>query len=196
MTANARRNALWFLGGWVLGIIIVGGLVYIVPTLIPENSTTSENSLWIRFAIAIFLLIGAWHQYQSRPLRGEVAKVPRLLTRLDNVGIRQSMFTGFVLSGLNVKNVMFTGGGIIAMISAGVSQFALATAFFIFICIGSTLLILPVVLYYIFGSRAERFLIKARHWLSYHVQVVLALLLLAVSLILLYQSVPGLLMEG
>lgn len=192
MTANARRNALWFLAGWIFGIILVGGLVSMVPSLIPGNSPTTGSSLWIKFIFGIFLLIGAWHQYRKRPLRGEAPKVPRLLTRLDNVGIRQSMFTGFVLSGLNVKNVMFIGGGIIAMITAGASQFTLAAAFFAFICIGSALLILPIVLFYLLGSKAEQLLINARHWLTQHVQVVLAVLLLVLSAVLLYKSVPGL----
>ena len=196
MTANARSNALWFLSGWVFGIVSVGGLAYFIPSLIPEDSSSSGISLWIRFITGIFLLIGAWYQYRKRPNHGEAPRVPGWITRLDDVSARQSIFTGFALSGLNVKNAVFIGGGIIAMITAGVSDFSLGAAFIIFMCIGSTFVILPIVLFYIFGTRAEASLAKARHWLSRHIHSVLALLLLVISLILLYQSVPGLLMQA
>ena len=188
MTANARRNSLWFMIGWFTGIIAVAMLAYFIPGLLGGNNEPTATSGWVRVAFGILLLIGANRQYGKRPKKGEVPKIPRLIARLDRVGIGSSLFTGFLLSGINVKNVMFIAGGTLTIVKAPGSLFTHAFAFIIFMLIGTTLLFLLLGAYFIYGTKSQEILFKCRMWLTQHVYSVLAGLLMFISALLFFQA--------
>ncbi len=171
MTANARHNLVGFMAGWFLGIVAVALLTYLVPGIAGDNSEPSATSGWVRLFFGFLLLIGAVKQYGKRPRRGETPQMPRLIERLDRVGVGTSLFTGFLLSGVNVKNVMFIAGGTVAITNSPGSVYSHGWALFLFTLVGSTLLFLVIGIYFGLGIKAQEALIICRQWLTRYVYV-------------------------
>ena len=188
MTANARQNSFGFMIGWFLGIMAVALLTFLVPAIAGGNREPSVASGWIRLTFGVLLLIGAVKQFNKRPGKGETPQIPRLIERLDRVGVGASLFTGFLLSGVNVKNLMFIAGGTLTIIQAPGAISAHLLAFVIFTLIGTLLLFLILMVYFVLGDKAQQALMTSRKWLTQHVYVVLAALLFFISAILLSQA--------
>jgi len=57
----------------------------------------------------------SWRQWQQQPKADEPVEVPKILAHLDHSGVSQSLFTGFLLSGVNPKNLLLIAAGAAAI---------------------------------------------------------------------------------
>lgn len=70
VSPRAKATAPAFLAGWVLGIIVIFGIVLFVAPLeniVGDDSEPSTLSSIVRLLLGITLLVLAFRQWQSRP---------------------------------------------------------------------------------------------------------------------------------
>ena len=117
-TPQARTNGPAFLAGWVIGLLVVGGIALAVST--GSDASTEETPSDLSFALK--LLIGlaffflAYRQWQSRPKEGEEAETPAFMKAIDTFTPAKSFGTGALLAAVNPKNL---GLALAAAVSIG-----------------------------------------------------------------------------
>lgn len=185
MTPKAKSNAFWFLLGWFLGIYFIGLLVFLIPGLEAGESSPTILSGGIRIVIGITLLIFAFKSWLKRPRAGDEIVTPKLFLTIDTFGLKKSMFTGFLFSAANVKNMAFSAAGAARMgqsLSGGGDTFITLA---IFALIGSSVLMFPVIVYVLAGEKIEPTFLVWKKWLIKNNKMLLVVILSFIGLILL-----------
>lgn len=185
VTRKARTNGPLFLLGWILGIGIVGLVVLVIPGLEAGQGEPSTASGVIKGVLGVLLLLVGIRAWLGRPRPGEIAEAPGWMERIDGFGGGAALGFGMLLSGANPKNLLLTLGGVATISSAGLTASADYGALGIFVLVASLSILVPVVVYFVLGERAERGMTDAKEWLIQNNKTVMSvlILLLSVSLI-------------
>lgn len=184
MTPKAKSNSLWFLLGWMLGIYFIGLLVLLIPGLGTDQGEPTVLSGSIRIITGAILLIFAFKSWLKRPKPGDEIVTPKLFLTIDSFGLKKSMVTGFLFSAANVKNMAFSAAGaarIYQSLSEDGNTFATLA---VFALIGSLILMLPVMIYVIAGTRIEPTFLVWKKWLIKNNKILLVIILSFIGLIL------------
>lgn len=185
MSARAGTNAPAFLLGWMAGILTIGFVVSLMPGLLTTRGEPTQLSGMTRVALGAALLLLAGRQWRLRPKPGAAVKVPRILTRLDSIGVMQSSITGFLLSAIHPKNLILNAAGAAAidanMLDSGTQYIALV----IFAFIASVGITMPIAAYFIARRVVGAMLGRCKDWLiRNNVQVMVVLLLILGALLI------------
>jgi hypothetical protein len=164
MTNRARTNAPAFLCGWGLGILTVGLVVFLLPGVSAASTDPTSLSGLIRIGFGIALLLLSLRQWRQRPAPGAPV-VPRLLTSLDKIGVVHAAATGFLLSGINPKNLLLNAAGAATIDQAHLVPGDQLIALLVFATIASLTVVVPVAVYFLFRRRAEATLGQWKDWL-------------------------------
>ncbi|MCA9859776.1 MAG: GAP family protein, partial [Thermomicrobiales bacterium] len=110
LSAKARVNGPAFLIGWLAGLAIVVGLIvaFVDPDRLNKDGgdpTTLDGLLHL--VLGILLLLLAVKQWKSRPNKGEEAKMPSWMAKMQDASPIFAVGMGAFLSGLNPKNLIF-----------------------------------------------------------------------------------------
>lgn len=194
LTAQARRNGLAFLGGWVLGLAVVGVVVLIVANVagVATSSGPSRAASLIKLVLGVLLLVLAWRQLSRRPGPGEEAPMPGWMRALDAFTPTRALAVGALLSGVNPKNLMLNVAA-----AAGIAQTALsgpqqAVVLIVLILVGSLGVAAPVIVYLTMQDRADRVLGGWKTWLSANNATVMFVLFLVFGVLLVGKGIGGL----
>lgn len=196
MTPKAKINSLWFLLGWVLGIYFIGLLVFMIPGLESDGQTPTFFSGIIRIIIGLVLLIFAFKTWLKRPRPGDKIVTPKLFTTIDSFGEKKSMLTGFLFSAANVKNIALSAAG-----SARINQFLSGegqayVALALFALIGSLVLMFPVMIYVIAGTKIEPTFVVWKKWLIKNNKILLVIILGFIAFILIKAGLQSIISGG
>lgn len=185
MTPKAKSNALWFLLGWFLGIYFIGLLILLIPGLDADGGIPTIFSGIVRIVIGLILLIFAFKSWLKRPRPGDEVITPKLFLTIDTFGLKKSMFTGFLFSAANVKNLAFSAAGAARMDQSLSGDGNTFIALAIFALIGSSVLMFPVIVYVIAGEKIEPTFLVWKKWLIKNNKMLLVVILSFIGLILL-----------
>jgi hypothetical protein len=117
-TPRARTNGPAFAAGWVLALLVVGGIVLALSEAgdIATESTPSDLAYTVKLLLGALLLLGAARQWGSRPKEGEEPEMPNWMATIDTFTPGKSFGLGALLAGVNPKNLALT---IAAAVSIG-----------------------------------------------------------------------------
>ena len=120
ITPRARSNGPAFVAGWVLGLVVVGGLVLIIADAanVSGSSGPSTAAYAIKLTLGVLLLLLAVRQWRSRPRPGEQAPAPKWMASLDSFTPVKSLGLGAAMSGVNPKNLALTAAAAISIAQA------------------------------------------------------------------------------
>jgi len=193
VTARGRVNGPAFVGGWAVGLTIVGAIVLAIAG--GAGSTDhGEPATWVD---VLFLILGlllfavAIRQWRSRPHEGEEPPTPKWMGALDRFTPVKAGGAGVVLSGLNPKNLLLTVAGAAAIAQTGISTGQQVGAYAIFVVIASLGVAAPVVLFIALGDRAGPVLERLKTWLARENAVIMAVLLLIIGVKLIGNAISG-----
>ena len=179
-TKKARTNSLAFLGGWLLGLGIVG---FIVLALVNAgrvtlgDETESLVSGVIKLLLGLFLLLrGAPNQRRSRPKEGEEPEMPKWMAAIDQFSAGKALGLAFLLSSVNPKNLTLNLAATVTIADSGLATGEQALTFAVFVIIGSLSIVAPVLYYLVAGKNAERTLTTWKVWLIANNATVMAVL--------------------
>ncbi len=180
LTPRARSNGLAYLGGWMVGLAVVSAIVLITDGLVsgspglPGKSTFAGS---VRLTLGLVLFALAVRRWQRRTRRGEVPPEPRWMAALDRFGFFRSFAVGFLLSGINPKNVALTVTAATHFSLFDRTALIEALTMAIFVLLASTTIAAPVIWYHATGIRSHVRLRRLKDWLISHNDAVIIVLL-------------------
>ncbi len=177
-TPKAKTNAPVFLVGWVIGLLLVGFVVLLIPGLEASGGEPSTTSGVVKGLLGVLLLVAGWGAWRKRPGTNETAEAPQWMDTIDGFGIGKSFGMGFLLSALNPKNLLLVAAAAAAISAAGLSTGEETATLLVFTLIAASTVAVPVIGYLIVGERADKTFANAKDWLIQNNSVVMAVLLL------------------
>ena len=194
ITPQARSNGLAFLGGWVLGLAVVGTIVLIVANTagIATSSGPSRTVSIIKLVLGLLLLVVAWRQFRKRPKPGEEVPLPKWMRALDSFTPTRSLAVGALLSGVNPKNLILNATAAAGIAATGLAGAQQAVVLIVLIIVGSLGVMTPVVVYFAMGDKAAPVLGAWKTWLAANNATVMMVLFLVFGVTLIGKGISGL----
>ena len=194
ITPRARGNGLAFLGGWMLGLVIVGSIVLILANTagVATSSGPSKTVSAIKLVLGLLLLVAAWRQFGKRPKPGEEATMPKWMRALDTFTPGRSLAIAALLSGVNPKNLILNASAAAAIAQTGLPGAQQAVVLLVLVVVGSLGIIAPVGVYFAMGDRAAPVLGGWKSWLAANNATVMAVLFVIFGVTLIGKGIGGL----
>jgi hypothetical protein len=188
---RATVNGLAFLVGWMLGLAVVGTVVYLFADAAnaATDSTSSDTISWGKILLGVFLLSLARRNFAKRPGPGQHGELPKWMATVETITPVKAAGLAVVLSVVNPKNLILAVGA-----AAGLGQLGLSTedaivALVVFVVVAS-LSILFAVAYELFGGeRAHATLDHLKEWMTEHNHAVMAVLFLVFGVVLIAKGI-------
>lgn len=177
-TPKAKTNAPVFMIGWVVGLLVVGFVVLLVPGLEADGGEPSTTSGVVKGILGLLLLAAAWGAWRRRPSHGELAEAPKWMDTIDAFGPGKSFGVAFVLSAVNPKNMLLVAAAAATIAGSGLQAGEQTIVLIVFTLIAASSVAVPVIGYLIVGERADDAFAAAKDWLIQNNSVVMAVLLL------------------
>jgi hypothetical protein len=193
-THRAKPNSVAFLGGWILGLAIVGSIVLIVASIVEFDPDSGESSAAaaIRLVLGLMFLAIAAKQWKGRPKPGDEPKTPKWMAAIDSFTPAKSLGLGALLSGVNPKNLALTLAAAVTIAQAELGTSEAAISLVVFIIIASLSVAAPVLIYLIMGEKASKTLDGWKTWLIANNATVMFVLLLVLGVLLVGKGISGL----
>lgn len=191
---RAKSNSLTFLLGWILGLIIIGGVVLTIvgrQNFSPSSQPSIEASI-IRVLAGVLLLYLAVRVWRVSITPGEQ---PPLLTRInaiDTYTSAKAFGLGLLLSAAYPKNLTLTIIAALNIAQAQVSDLLNTEVFAIFIIISSILVVVPILTSFVLGDKAAQTLDSWKAWNIEHYTAVMLVVFLALAAMNLGKGLNGL----
>ncbi len=174
-TAKARANGLSFVTGWLIGLLLVGGVVLAIGLEAAEGGASDQGGV-IKIVIgALFLFLG-WKQWSGRPRGDEEPQMPAWMAKIDGFTAAKSFGLAFVLAAVNPKNLGLTVAAAASISARGIAGGEEIAVLVIFVLLASLTVAVPVVWYLVAGSSAEDQLNVMKDWLVANNNTVMAVL--------------------
>ena len=192
-TPKARSNGPAFLVGWLAGLLVVGTIVLLLTG--GAASEQGEPATWVsvvKIVLGVLLLLVALRMWRGRPAPGEQTEVPKWMHAIDSFTPVRAAGAGFLLSGVNPKNLVLTLAAAAAIAATGADmadQFIALVVFAIIATIGPGL---PVAVYFLMGDRAPKLLGQLKTWLGVNNTVIMVVLCAVIAAKLVGDGITGL----
>ncbi len=183
VTKRARTNGPAFILGWLMGLAAVGAIVLAVSSG-AGASDQGEPATWtsiLKLVLGLALLLVAIREWRARPAAGDETAAPKWMGRIDSFGAPKAMGAGIVLSGANPKNLLLAIGAAATIAGAGLSTGQEIGAYVVFALIGTIGVAVPVVLYFVMGSRSTQSLDRLKGWMEHNNAAIMAVLCLIIG---------------
>ncbi|MBU1119178.1 GAP family protein [Patescibacteria group bacterium] len=191
---KAKSNSLLFLLGWIVGLMLSGGIILILGNSldIATNKETSTGALLVKLLLGVLLLFLAIKQWKSRPKEGKDLAMPKWMKSIDSFSSTKAFGLAFLLSAVNPKNLALTLAAAFAIAQSGLTTSSQTIVLAIFIVLASITVGIPVLINLVAGSRVENMLTTWKAWLTHNNATVMFILLLIFGISLVSQSVQAL----
>jgi hypothetical protein len=193
-TKQAKPDSVAFLGGWILGLAIVGSIVLIVASIMEfdPNSGESTASAAIRLVLGLLFLAIAVKQWKGRPKPGAEPKTPKWMAAIESFTPVKALGLAALLSGVNPKNLALTLAAAVTIAQAELGTGQAIVSLVIFIIIASISVAAPVLIYLTMGEKASKTLDGWKTWLIANNATVMFVLLLILGVLLVGKGISGL----
>jgi len=194
LSRQAARTSSGFLAGWVAGIVVV---TVVMLLLVGQAGNTSAGkpstaSSVLKLVFGVLLLVMAVRQWRERPKPDEAAELPKWMSTIDSLTFGKALGLGFLLSGVNPKNLLMCLAAGTTIGAAHLSGGEDAVAVVVFTLIAASTVAIPVVGYLTARSKMAGPLESLRDWLTQNNATVMAVLLLVIGVVLLGKGIGGL----
>jgi threonine/homoserine/homoserine lactone efflux protein len=186
LSPKARGTSLGFLLGWVLGIVVAVVLFTLLSSVLPEGDSNDSKPIAgvIKIVLGAALLLLAVRQWRSRPKDGAEPAMPKWMSAIDTMTPGRGLVLGFLLSGLNPKNLLMGVAAGLSIGSGSLSVGEAVVAIVVFTIIAASTVAVPVIAYLAATSRMTGPLESLRKWLVHNNATVMAVLLLVIGVVL------------
>jgi threonine/homoserine/homoserine lactone efflux protein len=198
-SCSGRRNALAFLIGWVVGLSLLGIVVYLF--LNTGKSALESFSPFSRPAVEILLGIGViWigkRQWNKPPKKDAeeatpkwMASADRVLTKSsDKVTPRRALFLAIFMSALSPKNIALMFAFALALMQANLTSQQVGALLVLFILFSSLTIGIPVLYAQVKGEGAQDSLNQMKDWVMLNRSRSMSLLLFVLGSIMILNAV-------
>jgi threonine/homoserine/homoserine lactone efflux protein len=193
-TPRGRVNGPAFVGGWIVGLTVVGTIVLLASSgaSAGEGGEPASWVSWVKVGIGALLLALAAKQWGDRPAPGEDTPLPKWMQTVDRFTPGRSAAIGVALSAINPKNLLLTVAAAAAIAQTGASTLSQAVALAVFVAIGTLGPGLPLAISRFMGDDARKILDGLRSWMAAHNTAIMAVLCAVIGLKLVGDGVAAL----
>jgi threonine/homoserine/homoserine lactone efflux protein len=187
----SRKNAVWFVLGWMAGLLVVGAAVL----LLGDAGSVGDSSTWVllvKLALGLTLLGVAVWQWRRRPASAEEAEMPGWMRSLAGFSAGKSFVTAAVFAGVNPKTLALNVAGAIVIVEAELGAAAQAAVLALFVAVSSATVLAPLLYHVLAPGRAESRLAAAQRWLIANNKAITATVLLLLGIMLVASGAQGL----
>ena len=184
-----------FLGGWMLGLAVVGAVVIVVVDVVELNGASPRWASYLKIVLgAVLLLLGlrkgvAWVQSRGSE---EAPEMPKWMTAVGSVDAGRAFGLAFLLAAANPKNLVLvvSGATVIADATSVVGEQFVALA--VFVLVGSLGVAAPAVVRQTLGDRSGPALEPVDRWLTMHSAAIMSVILLVLGVALIGDGISKL----
>jgi threonine/homoserine/homoserine lactone efflux protein len=178
-----------FLAGWLLGILLVGGVVI---ALIDVLVLPSGNSTWFAYAkivIGLLLILLGLKRWTDR--RESDPEPPGWLAGVETMTAGKAFGLALLLATLNPKNVVIVVAAATAIGEATPVPTQQIVALLLFTLVGSIGVAAPVVATMVLGDRADERLGVADRWMTRHSGSIVSVVLVVLGVVVAVNGFTG-----
>jgi Sap, sulfolipid-1-addressing protein len=189
LSAKSRPGgAVAFVAGWVVSILLVGGLVIGLyrGTHSRPGSSATDAMLGVQFGLGILLLALAARKWRRRIAADPSATEPTWLKRLDRM--RPIVAFGF---GMFWINLVFVVAAALAVADAKLSRAAAVTAYLFYALLATLGVAAILAVYYADQTRAQQRLAGMRSWLARNNTGVVSAVVAAIGVAFIVRALAG-----
>ena len=192
-SVRARVNGPAFAAGWFTGILILGAIVLAIADA-ADASDDGRPSTWVsvlKLALGAALVLLAVQQWRGRPGADDEVEMPAWMGAVDAFTPAKAAGAGVALSAVNPKNLLFVVGAAATEAQAEATGKEQALVWALFAAVASAGVIVPLVVYFALGDRAQAVLDPVRVWLIRNKGAVVAVLCLVIGAGLIGGAIDG-----
>lgn len=194
-TPRGKVNGPAFLGGWLLGLSVLGTIVIVVSNAVGATADDNEPATWAswaKVALGLLLLWVAAGQWRGRPRAGEDAPRPGWMRTIETFTPTRAAAMGVALSAINPKNLLLTVAAAEAIAATGVSGGDEAIAMAVFVVLATIGPAIPVGISVVMGDSARSTLAELERWMGAHSAAIMSVLCLLIGAKLAGDGISGL----
>jgi threonine/homoserine/homoserine lactone efflux protein len=194
VTPRGRVNGPLFVGGWIVGLAILGAIVLSVASGAVASDDGSPAT-WVsilKLVLGLLALLLGVRQFTHRPHGDAQPDTPSWMHALDTFTPVKAAGAGVALSAVNPKNLLLSVAGAAAIAQTGIDAGEQAIAWAVFVLVGTLGVAAPVVIAFAMGSRASELLDRLKGWLSANNAVIMAVLLVVIGAKLIGDAISAL----
>jgi len=188
-SARATSTSTGFLLGWILGIVVATAVFTALAGTLKAGGEPSAVASWIKIGLGVLLVLVGIRQWRGR---GGQHDAPKWMAAIDDFTFPKALGLGFLLSGVNPKNLIIAAGAGLIIGSSAVGVGGDAAAIALFTVIASSTVAIPVLAHLVTAERMTRPLESLRKWLQDNNATVMATMILVIGVVLVGKGVSGL----
>jgi threonine/homoserine/homoserine lactone efflux protein len=191
LSPKARGTSLGFLLGWVLGIVVVVVVFTLLSSVLPDSDSDASKPVagTIQIILGALLLLLAVKEWRSRPHPGTEPELPKWMAAIDTMTVVRGLVLGFVLAGLNPKNLLMGVAAGVAIGGGNLDGGATVLAVVVFTVVAASTVAIPVIAYVAASAKMAGPLETLRTWLVHNNSTVMAVLLLVIGVVLIGKGI-------
>jgi Sap-like sulfolipid-1-addressing protein len=186
---RATSTSTGFLLGWILGIVVATAVFTALAGTLKTGGEPSAVASWIKIGLGVLLVLVGIRQWRGR---GGQHDAPKWMAAIDDFTFPKALGLGFLLSGVNPKNLIIAAGAGLIIGSSAVGVGGDAAAIALFTVIASSTVAIPVLAHLVAAERMTRPLESLRKWLQDNNATVMATMILVIGAVLVGKGVGGL----
>jgi hypothetical protein len=192
---RARSNGPAFVLGWILGLAVLGVLVFMLAGAggVSTTGTSSTLAYGIKLLLGLLFLFLAYYYWHKRPQQGKELQLPSWMATLDTFSTGKSFGFAAIWGSVNPKNLGLTLAAALSIAQDGISGTQSAIALAMFVVLASITVATPVVYYLAAGASAEMTLTNWKNWLITNNSTIMIMLFLVLGVLLIGNGLDGLL---
>lgn len=185
-----RPASLAFLGGWLAGLIaLTGAFVSGSELLAGLHATPPTWAAWVRLVFGVALLaLAAYHWFTRHRQRG----MPRWMRSFSTLSPARAGLMGAVLVPLRPEVLILCAAAGLAVGNSSLGAAAQVVAAAIFVIVAASSVAVPILAYVGAGDRLDDALERLKAWMEANHDAMLAVILLLIGVIVLYNGIRAL----
>ena len=188
--SRALSSGLSFTLGWVLGVGVVCAAGVAFGLAVSDDP--ARWTQWLRTLLGALLLVAAIRKWRQRVPSGEKPTPPKWMSGLQDSAPGKAAVLGFLLGGINPKNLMLTLGAAATLGASGLSSSELWITGFAYVVVASVTVLVPMGIYVLMRSKADELLANLGEWMKSNSDAITIVVLVIFGVKLLLGGLAGL----
>ena len=181
---RASSSGIAFTAGWLggVGLVVVLGVAFGLAV----SDDPARWTQWLKTALGALLLLVAARKWSQRTPTGSESAPPAWMAGLQDSAPGKAAILGFLLGGVNPKNLMLTLGAAATLGSSGLDSTQLWIVGIAYIVVASLSVLVPLGIYLLMRAKADHLLADLGVWMKANSDgiTIVVLLIFGVKLLL------------
>ena len=162
--SRALPSGLSFTLGWVLGVGVVCAVGVAFGLAVSDDP--ARWTQWLKTLLGALLLVAAVRKWRQRVPSGQEPTPPKWMSGLQDSAPGRAAVLGFLLGGINPKNLMLTLGAAATLGAADLSSSELWITGIAYVIVASVTVLVPMGIYILMRSKADELLANLGEWMK------------------------------